>query len=464
MTIDVVDVEGPVVVESAEAIITTTAEAEMSGADLTELLDAQAIAQLAARAREQAAEGGLKLLGSDGLLQSLTKQIIEAALEAELDEHLASGRGQAQGAEVGGGRRNERNGRRGKKLATEVGPVQVIVPRDRAGSFDPAVVRKSARRTSGIDEMVISLVGKGLTTGEVAAHLKEVFGVETSKETVSAITDRVLETMHEWRHRPLDAVYPVLIIDAVHVKIRDGAVANRAVYVAIAVTVSGTREILGLWVGDGGEGAKTWQATLTEIRNRGVKDCCIVLCDGLNGLPEAVNRVWPRAIVQRCLIHLQRNSFTYASKRDWPALSRDLKPVLTAVDAADAEARFLEFAEVWEPKYPAVVKLWTQAWPEVVPYLSFDREIRYLLTSTNAVESLNARLRRAVKASGHFPTELAALKRLYLAILSLDPTGKAPQRWSNRWKPVLNAFEMAFDGRLHPERDSAAGVKTGDTP
>jgi len=459
MTIDIVENESPVVVESAEATTTTATEAEMPG-DLADLLDEQAIAQLAARAREQAAEGGLKLLGSDGLLQALTKQIIEAALEAELDEHLAG----ARQAPNRGAARNERNGRRGKKIATEVGPVQVIVPRDRAGSFDPAVVRKSSRRTSGIDEMVISLVGKGLTTGEVAAHLGEVFGVETSKETVSAITDRVLETMHEWRHRPLDAVYPVLIIDAVHVKIRDGAVANRAVYVAIAVTVAGTREILGIWAGDGGEGAKTWQATLTEIRNRGVKDCCIVLCDGLNGLPEAVNRVWPRAVVQRCLIHLQRNSFTYASKRDWPALSRDLKPALTAPNAQDAEARFLEFAEAWEPKYPAIVKLWTQAWPEVVPYMAFDREIRYLLTSTNAVESLNARLRRAVKASGHFPTELAALKRLYLAILSLDPTGKAPQRWSNRWKPVLNAFEMAFDGRLHPERDSTAGVKTGDTP
>jgi transposase-like protein len=462
MTIDVIERSTPVVVESAEATTTTATEAEMS-ADLAELLDEQAIAQLAARARQQAAEGGLKLLGSDGLLQALTKQIIEAALEAELDEHLLTGQADAQGPATGT-KRNERNGRRRKSVATEVGPVQVIVPRDRAGSFDPRVVRKSSRRTSGIDEMVVSLVGKGLTTGEVAAHLKEVFGVETSKETVSAITDRVLEGMHEWRHRPLDPVYPVLIIDAVHVKIRDGAVANRAVYVAIAVTVSGTREILGIWAGDGGEGAKTWQATLTEIRNRGVKDCCIVLCDGLGGLPEAVNRVWPRAIVQRCLIHLQRNSFTYASKRDWPALSRDLKPVLTAVDAADAEARFLEFAEAWEARYPAIVKLWTAAWPEVVPYLAFDREIRYLLTSTNAVESLNARLRRAVKASGHFPTELAALKRLYLAILSLDPSGKAPQRWSNRWKPVLNAFEMAFDGRLHPERDSAAGVKTGDTP
>jgi putative transposase len=462
MTIDVVEVESPIVVESAKTT-TTTAEAEMPGTDLADLLDEDAIARLAVRAREQAAEGGLKLLGSDGLLQALTKQIIEAALEAELDEHLSAGPGQ----DPNGGpvpKRNERNGRRGKKLSTEVGPVQVIVPRDRAGSFTPTVVAKSSRRTSGIDEMVISLIGKGLTTGEVAAHLKEVFGVETSKETVSAITDRVLEGMHEWRHRPLDPMYPVLVIDAIHVKIRDGAVANRAVYVAIAVTVQGTREILGLWAGDGGEGAKTWQATLTEIRNRGVQDCCIVLCDGLNGLPEAVNRVWPRAIVQRCLIHLQRNSFTYASKRDWPALSRDLKPVLTAVDAADAEARFLEFAETWETRYPAIVKLWTNAWPEVVPYLSFDREIRSLLSTTNAVESLNARLRRAVKASGHFPTELAALKRLYLAILSLDPSGKAPQRWSNRWKPALNAFEMAFDGRLYPSQNPAVGVKTGDTP
>jgi putative transposase len=396
------------VVESAGAITTAAAEDELPG-DLADLLDEKTIAALAVRAREQAAEGGLKLLGTDGLLQALTKQIIEAALEAELDEHLAAPGAPGAG---GAGRGNERNGRRGKKIATEIGPVQVIVPRDRAGTFTPGVVRKSSRRTSGIDEMVVSLVGKGLTTGEVAAHLHEVFGVQTSKETVSAITDRVLEGMHEWRHRPLDPVYPVLIIDAVHVKIRDGAVANRAVYVAIAVTVHGTREILGIWAGDGGEGAKTWQATLTEIRNRGVRDCCIVLCDGLNGLPEAVNRVWPAAIVQRCLIHLQRNSFTYASKRDWPALSRDLKPVLTAVDADDAEARFLQFAEAWESKYPAIVKLWTQAWPEVVPYLSFDREIRHLLTSTNAVESLNARLRRAVNASGHFPTEQTLVANL----------------------------------------------------
>jgi transposase-like protein len=326
------------------------------------------------------------------------------------------------------------------------------VPRDRAGSFAPSVVRKNARRTSGIDEMVISLVGKGLTTGEVAAHLKEVFGVETSKETVSAITDRVLEGMAEWRSRPLDPVYPVLIIDAVHVKIRDGHVANRAVYVAIGVTVEGCRDILGLWVGDGGEGAKTWLATLGEIKNRGVGDVCMVLCDGLNGLADAVNKVWPQAVVQRCIIHLLRNTYQYASKRDWAAIARDLKPVYTAASADQALEKFADFAEVWEPRYPAIIRLWTNAWPEMVPFLSFDREIRVVLSTTNAVESLNARLRRAANASGHFPTDQAALKRLYLAILSLDPTGKARQRWSNRWKGALNAFEIAFDGRLHPDQ------------
>jgi transposase-like protein len=440
------------------AVVTTTSETAQSpdgreggaevGAlpaqlDLAALLGPEAIAALAAAARRQAADGGLKLLGSDGLLQSITKQVIEAALEAEMADRLASARA-GQGA-------NERNGRRGKKVATEVGPVQVIVPRDRAGSFEPQVLRKNARRTSGIDEMVISLVGKGLTTGEVSAHLKEVFGVETSKETVSAITDRVLDGMADWRSRPLDRVYPVLIIDAVHVKIRDGAVANRAVYVAIGVTVEGCRDILGLWAGDGGEGAKMWQATLTEIKNRGVNDVCMVLCDGLNGMPEAVNRVWPQAIVQRCVIHILRNTYQYASKADWAAIAKDLKPVYTAPNAQAAADRFLEFQEVWEGRYPAIIRLWSNAWPEVVPFLSFDVEIRKLISTTNAVESLNARLRRAANASGHFPTELAALKRLYLAILSLDPTGKARQRWSNKWKGALNAFEVTFDGRLHPD-------------
>ena len=451
MTITPLDTELciPVKAGSIPGVDTTQAMTVVPGAgapvDLANLLDERTVAVLAEAARAQAAAGGLKLLGADGLLQSITKRVIEAALEAELDEHLEAGR-------AGQGPGNGRNGRRGKQVATEVGPMRVIVPRDRAGSFTPGVVRKNARRTSGIDEMVISLVGKGLTTGEVAAHLKEVFGVDTSKETVSAITDRVLDGMAQWRSRPLDPVYPVLIIDAIHVKIRDGAVANRAVYVAIAVNVEGCRDILGLWAGDGGEGAKQWLATLGEIRNRGVNDVCLVLCDGLPGLPEAVNRIWPEAIVQRCIIHLLRNSYRYASKRDWAAITKGLRPVYTAPSADAAMDRFLEFQEVWESKYPAIIRLWERAWPEVVPFLAFDLEIRKLISTTNAIESLNARLRRATNASGHFPTETAALKRLYLAILSLDPTGTARQRWSNSWKGALNAFQIAFDGRLHPDQ------------
>jgi putative transposase len=280
-----------------------------------------------------------------------------------------------------------------------------------------------------------------------------VFGVATSKETVSAITDRVLDGMGEWRNRPLDPVYPVIIIDAIHVKIRDGAVANRAVYVALGIDVNGHRDILGLWAGDGAEGAKTWLATLTELKNRGVRDVCLLLCDGLNGLPEAANAVWPQVIVQRCVIHLLRNSYKYASRKDWAAIAKDLKPVYTASSAEDARDKFAEFAGVWEKKYPAIVRLWERAWPEFTPFLSFDREIRVVISTTNAVESLNARLRRAVNASGHFPSDQAALKRLYLAILSLDPTGRARQRWSNRWKAALNAFEIAFDGRLHPDNN-----------
>jgi putative transposase len=424
-----------------------------AGEELAELLGEETIAVLAARARQQAAAGGLRLLGSDGLLQGITRRVIEAALEGELAEHLETQRAAAsEGVPV------ERNGRRTKRLATEVGPVEVAVPRDRDGSFAPAVVGRHARRTSGIDEMVVSLVGKGLTTGEVAAHLHEVFGVQTSKETVSAVTDRVLDGMNEWRNRPLDAVYPVIVIDAVHVRIRDQQVANRAVYVALGIDVNGYRDILGLWAGDGGESAKTWLATLTELRNRGVRDVCLLLCDGLNGLPEAANAVWPQVIVQRCIIHLLRSSYKYASRKDWAAIAKDLKPVYTASSAEDALDRFAELAGVWEKKYPAIVRLWERAWPELVPFLSLDREIRVVISTTNAVESLNARLRRAVNASGHLPTEQAALKRLYLAILSLailslDPTGRARQRWSNRWKAALNAFEVAFDGRLHPDNN-----------
>jgi transposase-like protein len=411
---------------------------------LAALLDDGVVAALAEQARVQAEAGGLKLLGDGGLLAEITKRVIEAALEDELAEHL-----QAQGA---AGVANERNGARVKKVMTEVGTVPVRVPRDRASSFAPKTVAKHRRRSSGIDELVISLTARGMTSGDIVAHLKEVFDIDTSKETVSTITDRVLEGMSEWRNRPLDAVYPVVMIDAVHVKVRDGQVANRAVYVALAVSADGYREILGLWCGDGGEGAKYWAQILTEIRNRGVRDVCMLICDGLTGLPDAVNSVFPTTVVQTCVIHLIRASLRYASKTDWPEVSRALRPIYTAPTEDAALERFLEFQEAFGGKYPAIVRLWERAWAEFTPFLAFDREIRTVICSTNAIESINARYRRAVNACGHFPNETAALKRLYLATLALDPTGKGRVRWSNRWKAALGAFDLTFDGRVTASR------------
>ena len=406
-------------------------------------IDAQ---KLAAELVEQARAEGVELVGPGGLLTGLTKTVLETALEAEMSEHL----GYDKHDPAGRNRGNSRNGTRTKKVLTEIGPVEVEVPRDRDGSFEPVIVRKRQRRLDGIDAIVLSLTARGLTTGEVAAHFEEVYGAKVSKDTISRITDKVVEEMTEWQNRPLDKVYPVLFIDAIMVKVRDGQVANRPIYVAIGVTVNGERDILGLWAGDGGEGAKFWLSVLTEVKNRGVSDVCLVVCDGLKGLPESVTTTWPLAVVQACIIHLIRNTFRYASRRDWDKLGKDLRPVYTAPTEAAAVARFDEFAETWGTAYPAIVKLWRSAWSEFVPFLDYDVEIRRIICSTNAIESLNARYRRAVRARGHFPTEQAALKCLYLVTRSLDPTGRGRARWAMRWKPALNAFAITFEGRIVP--------------
>jgi putative transposase len=415
---------------------------EPSGEDVLDAGDEQLIRQLADRARSE----GLQLTGEGGLLARLTKTVVESALEGELDDHLGYEKHDPAGRNGG----NSRNGRRGKTVLTDVGPVEIAVPRDRDGSFEPRLVAKHQRRLSGVEDLVISLSAKGLTTGEICAHLAEVYGAQVSRQTISTITDRVLEGMAEWQSRPLDAVYPVLFVDCVNVKIRDGNVANRPIYVALAVTCQGTRDILGLWAGEhgDGEGAKYWLRVLTEIKNRGVGDVCLVVCDGLKGLPEAIATVWPQAITQTCVVHLLRNSFRYASKRDWSALASDLKPVYTAPSEQAALEAFLAFTEKWQQRYPAIIRLWEHAWAEFVPFLRFDKEIRTVVCTTNAIESINARIRRAVNARGHFPTEQAALKCVYLALMSLDPTGAGQKRWSNRWKAALNAFEITFDGRL----------------
>ena len=303
--------------------------------------------------------------------------------------------------------------------------------------------------------MVISLVARGMATGDVQAHLAEVYGKNVSRQQISNITDAVVENMTEWQNRPLDVVYPVIFIDAINVKIRDGQVANRPIYVALAVTCEGERDVLGLWAGDhgDGEGAKYWLRVLSEIKNRGVNDVCMVICDGLKHLPAAVAQVWPRTIVQACIVHLMRSSFDYASRRDWTGVAAALKPVYTAASELDALERFVGFTESdLGRRYPAIGRLLENAWAEFVPFLAFDREIRTVICTTNAIESVNSRFRRAVNARGHFPTERAALKCLYMTTMSMDPTGAGRRRWTNRWKAALNAFEIAFDGRLSAGR------------
>jgi transposase-like protein len=258
----------------------------------------------------------------------LTRRVLEAGLEAELTEHVGYAPYDPAGHHSG----NSRNGTRSKTVITEIGPVQIEVPRDRACTFEPVLVPKRKRRLGGVDQMVLSLSAEGLTHGEIAAHLEEVYATKVSKVTITRITDSVIATMTEWQNRPLDRVYPVVFIDAIHVKIREGQVANRPIYVAVGLTVDGERDILGLWIGDGGEGAKYWLHVLTEVRNRGTADVCIVVCDGLTGLPDAVGAVWPQAIVQTCIVHLLRSSFRYASRKDWPAIARDLKTGLHRPD------------------------------------------------------------------------------------------------------------------------------------
>jgi putative transposase len=401
-----------------------------------------AIAGLVRKAREQ----GVAVTGPGGLLKALTKTVIETALEEEMVDHL----GYDKHDPVGRNRANSRNGRRAKTVVTDnCGEVEIEVPRDREGSFEPQLVAKRQRRLSDVDAMVISLFAKGLTTGEISAHLAEVYGASISKDTISRITDKIVEEMNAWWARPLESVYAAIFIDAIIVKVRDGQVGNQPFYAAIGVDLEGHKDILGIWPGQGGgESAKYWLSVLTNIKNRGVTDVFFLVCDGLKGLPDSVTAVFPRTTVQTCIIHLIRNTFRYASRKYWDQISHDLRPVYTAANREAAEAELDLFLDKWGRAYPAIIGLWRNAWEEFTPFLAYDVEIRRVLCSTNAIESLNARFRRAVRARGHFPTEQAAMKTLYLVTRSLDPKGTGQTRWAVRWKPALNAFAITFADRM----------------
>ena len=427
--------------ERIESMKTDSASETMAGS----LRDAHRAA-LREMVKSSMARGAV-VSGPGGLLADLTKTVIEISLEEEMAEHV----GYEKHAVEGRNGRNSRNGARAKTVISDgVGQFEIDVPRDRDGTFAPVIVPKRQRRLSGVDEVVLSLYARGMTTGDISAHFAEVYGVSVSKDTVSRITDRVEAEMVEWTSRPLASHYVAVFVDAIHVKVRDGQVTNRPFYAAIAVDLQGRRDVLGVWAGTPGEGesSKFWVSILTELRNRGVADIFYLVCDGLKGMPGSVGAVFPETIVQTCLVHLIRNSFRYSSRRYWPELAGDLKAIYSAVSPADALAARDVLDEKWGGRYPAVTKLWHNAWNEFVPFLDLHIEVRHLLSTTNAIESLNSRFRKAVNAKGHFPTEQAALKTLYLTIRSLDPKGTGQKLWMVRWKPLLNIIAVTFADRV----------------
>ncbi len=400
--------------------------------------------QLAEQMLERARADGVRLVGPDGLLAGITKAVLETALQTELSEHLGYDRGDSPMRPE-----NKRNGHTRKVVHTGVGPVELRVPRDRAGTFEPMVVPKHARRIEGFDEAILSLYAKGLTTGEIQAHMHDVYGAEISRDFVSKVTDAVNDELVAWRNRPLDRVYPVVFIDAIVVKIRDGAVANRPVYVVVGVNLNGERDVLGLWVGTGGEGAKQWLSYLTELRNRGVADVFIICSDGLKGIGEAIEATWPQATHQTCVVHLVRATLRYTARKDWQKITPALRAIYTSSTVDEAASRFDDFADEWGAKYPAVIRLWRDSWERFIPFLAYDVEVRKVIYTTNMIESLNSRFRQATRRRGHFPTEQAALKVLYLVIRAKTNNGGDLIARVNGWKQALNAFALTYADRIH---------------
>ncbi len=402
--------------------------------------------QLADELLGKAAAEGVELLGPGGLLSQVTRVVLERALAEEMTGHL----GYEKHDPAGRGSGNSRNGTTPKTVLTEVGSVDLAVPRDRAGSFEPQIVRKGQTRLDGFNERIIALYARGMTTRDIRAHLRQMYDVDVSADLISRVTDGVIEELAEWQARPLDRVFPVIFIDALMVKIRDGVVANRPVYLAIGIDCEGAKQVLGLWVGPTtGESAKFWLSALSDLRSRGVADVCIVCCDGLTGLPEAISVTWPQAIVQLCVVHLIRASLRYASRKYWVPLTRDLRLIYTAADEAAAAAALETFEGQWGQRYPAIIRLWRAHWSEFTPFLAFPPEVRRVIYTTNLIESMNARLRKVTRNRGQFPSEQAALKVLYLAVRNLEEVRRPNVGIrSSGWKQALQAFTIYFEGRI----------------
>jgi putative transposase len=381
-----------------------------------------------------------EVTGPDGLLQHLTKRLVERAMDAELTEHL----GYERGGAPPGGAGNTRNGTSPKTVHTEHGSVRIEQPRDRAGSFEPQIVPKHQRRFAGFDDKIIALYARGLTVREIQAHLAEIYRVEVGHDLISRVTDAVLADVKAWQSRPLEDLYPILFLDALVVKIRDGgAVRNRACYVAVGVNLDGERDVLGLWF-QATEGAKFWLSVLTELKQRGVQDVLVCCVDGLKGFPEAIEAVFPETWVQTCIVHLIRNSMRFVPYRDRRQVAKDLKPIYTAPSGDDARDELERFEQTWGGRYPMIARTWRDAWQQVIPFLAFPPDVRRVVYTTNTIEALHRQIRKTIKTRGHFPTEEAARKLIYLSIQN------AQQSWRKtyNWTAALAAFKIHFEDRL----------------
>jgi len=381
------------------------------------------------------------LTGKNGLLKQLTKALLEKALDSELTEHLGYEKNALSGKKDG----NSRNGRSSKTLKTDQGDMELSIPRDRHSEFEPQIVPKGQRRFSGFDDKILSMYARGMTVRDIQGHLKDIYNVDVSPELISTVTDGVLEMVTEWQNRPLDSVYPIMYFDALRMKVRDdGRVVNKAVYLALGVNRDGHKDILGLWL-DRNEGAKFWLNVFTELKNRGVNDILIACVDGLKGLPEAIEAVFPETEVQLCIVHMVRNSLKFVSYKDRKKMAADLKTIYRAVTVEQAETALVEFAQTWDKRYPMVSQSWQTNWPKLIPFFAYSEEIRKVIYTTNAIESLNSSLRKVTKNRNSFPNDASAIKLLYMAL------GNIMKKWTmpiRNWPLAVHQFAIRFGDRV----------------
>lgn len=377
-------------------------------------------------------------------MRGIKKALIERALQAELSHHL----GYAAGEEKPAASTNQRNGTSGKTVLTDDGPLRIDVPRDRAGQFEPQLIGKHERRFTGFDDKIIAMYARGMSVREIQAYLLQMYHTEVSPDFISQVTDAVMDEVLQWQSRPLEAVYPVVFFDALRVKIREDAVVrSKAVFLALGVRADGSRDILGLWI-EQTEGAKFWLKVFNDLKLRGCEDILIAVTDGLKGMAEALEAVYPRTTLQTCIVHLLRNSLSYAGFRDRKALADALKPIYQAVSAEAAEAALEAFAEgEWGQRFPTITLSWRRAWEQVIPFFAFPPEVRRVIYTTNAIESLNARVRKIIKTRGHFPTDEAATKLIWLALRNITAEWKKPMLY---WKPAMNQFAILYTDRFIP--------------